>query len=157
MAVEHWLVTKNPEPDALGYVLMMKASSQDDWTILPGGAPKSRWAKEALSAAVNQGISIDVTVNPGIPRAVMADPESIEADQDVTLICRENSRDPDRWSLLAMGTSGEFKLLRTVVGIGIERLIEELSTTFDDSPLDRSVFWLRPDWFSTDLLPAVAA
>ena len=157
MASEHWLVARNPEPDALGYVLMMKSGIRDDWTVLPGGAPKSRWAKEALSAAVKQGVAIDVTVNPGNPQAVMADPESIEADQDVTLICRENSRAPDRWSLLAMGASGEFKLLRTVVGIGIGRLIEELSTTFDDSPLDRSVFWLRPDWFSTDLLPAVAA
>ncbi len=157
MASEHWLVARNPEPDALGYVLMMKAGTAAKWTVLPGGAPKSRWAKEALTAAVKQGIAIDVTINPGIPRAVMADPEAIGADQDLTLICRESSRDHNRWSLLTMSDAGEFRAIKTVVGVGIERLLEELSTSINDSPFDKSVFWLRPDWFSTDLLPAVAA
>ena len=88
MAIEHWLVAKNPEPNALGYVLMMKSGNDAKWTVLPGGALKSRWAKEALSGAVKHGVSIDVTINPGSPHAIMADPEVIATDQDLTLMAR---------------------------------------------------------------------
>ena len=157
MAMEHWLVARNPELDALGYVLMMKSGADAKWTVLPGGAPKSRWAKEALGAAVKQGIAIDVTINPGSPRAVMADPEAIAAEQDLTVVCRESPRDRARWSIVTMDAAGNFRLLRTVVGIGIEGALEELAGSISDSPLDKAVFWLRPDWFATDILPAAVS
>lgn len=157
MAGEHWIVIKQPEPNHVGWAMAIGTGKPNSWQFVPGSTGKSVWAAEALRAAIKQAVSIDLTISPANPKSVMADPDYVASDHSLTLLCRETKTDRNRWALLTLDSSGEFRLGRIAVGRAIDTLLEEIIGAVDDSPFDRSVILLRPDWFSTDILPAAVA
>jgi len=154
---EHWLVHRRVVRDGMGagWSLSVADGSPTGWRTLPGGADRKRWAKEALDTAYKSGMGCDVTIAAGSAsvREVMADPDALDPDQTLAIICRDRASDQGRFALLNMDRTGVFSLARIVIGPDIERLFQGLIACMSDGPFDNSVLWVRPGWLSTDLLP----
>ena len=157
MAREHWMVCRRPVSSPSDWVLAIGTGTPLTWDFTDGGSTCAKWAGDALREALRQSVSIDVSITGGDPVAAMADPDEVAAGRPLMLICRETRTDLSRWVLLNMDPSGEFRVGRVAVGKGLTKLINDVIGSIGDDPADKSMIWLRPDWFSTDILDAKAA
>ena len=149
MARDHIAVVKNPEPNSKGWVMLTGTGEPPEWKITSGNGKKKLWTQEAVRTAISRDMSVDVTISSAPPKAVMADPDSIEDGYNLLVICRDISR---RWAILAMEKDGTFRLNGIEAGRGIHLLLERIATETTDTLLDRSAIWIRPGMRASDLL-----
>lgn len=156
MPREHILICRNPEPGVVGWIMARSNGESTKWKVTPSGGNKRVWAQEGIRAAIASNLSANVTITSAPPDAAMADPDTVPENFNLMVICPEGVPSSGRWAVLVMQKNGDFHLNTVERGRCVHDLLERFAAEVTDTPFDRSVIWVRPDFHAEDLLPSRA-
>lgn len=147
---KHAIVCRNPEKGTTDWVLAV-GSGAGTWRY-PFPAVKRTCLREAIEMLISRDVSMNLTIYPGAPQDVLANPDATPSGFSITVICPESSGDKSRWTILNNVDGSNYRIGQVVAGGGIVQLLRGIAADGEDSPFDTSIVQVRPDLTANDLL-----